>query len=86
MSNVMKICRRLILVSILAAFLGACRTGQSIPPQISLELLADEFTSPVALIDPDDGTHRLFIVDQTGLIWILSEGQRVKEPFLDIRA
>ena len=58
---------------------------QSIPPQVGLELVADGFTSPVALVDPDDGTDRLFVVEQTGLIWILSGGKRSEKPFLDIR-
>jgi glucose/arabinose dehydrogenase len=35
--------------------------------------------------DPKDGSHRLFVVDQTGLIWILSEGNRIEPPFLDLR-
>jgi glucose/arabinose dehydrogenase len=46
--------------------------------------VADGFTSPVALIEPSDGTHRLFVVDQTGVIWILSDGKRIEKPFLDI--
>lgn len=58
---------------------------KSIPPQVGLELVADGFTSPVALVDPDDGTDRLFVVEQTGLIWILSGGKRSEKPFLDIR-
>jgi glucose/arabinose dehydrogenase len=32
-----------------------------------------------------DGSGRLFVVDQTGLIWILAEGQRLEQPFLDLR-
>ena len=55
------------------------------PPQIGLELLADGFTSPVALADPADGTGRLFVVEQTGLIWILSNGKWSEKPFLDLR-
>ena len=54
-------------------------------PRVGLELIADGFTSPVALISPDDGSHRLFVVDQTGLIWILFSGKRLEEPFLDLR-
>jgi glucose/arabinose dehydrogenase len=50
-----------------------------------LEFIQDGFTSPVALIDPQDRSHRLFVVDQTGLIWTLSEGDRIEQPFLDLR-
>ena len=80
----MKRFRNILLTAILVTCLTAC--GQSIPPQIRLELVADGFTSPVALIDPGDGSGRLFLVDQTGLIWILSNGKRVEQPFLDLRA
>jgi len=77
--------RVFLLSCLLAGSLISCGTQQSIPPQVRLELLADGFTSPVALIDPGDGTARLFVVDQTGLIWALSAGERIEKPFLDIR-
>ena len=55
-------------------------------PQVGLELVAEGFTSPIALASPRDGTGRLFIADQVGLIWVLSAGgQRSEEPFLDLR-
>lgn len=79
----MKILINILLVVILVCCLTAC--GQSIPPQIQLELVAEGFTSPVALIDRGDGSGQLFIVDQTGLIWIVSNGDRIERPFLDIR-
>jgi glucose/arabinose dehydrogenase len=50
-----------------------------------LELVADGFTSPVSLIDPAEGTDRLFVAEQTGVIWILSHGKRIEPPFLDLR-
>jgi glucose/arabinose dehydrogenase len=50
-----------------------------------LELIADGFTSPVALLDPADGTGRLFVAEQTGMIWILLNGKRIEQPFLDLR-
>lgn len=56
------------------------------PLRVRLELVADGLTSPVALVDPGDGSARLFVVEQTGLIWIISEGQRLEQPFLDLRA
>jgi glucose/arabinose dehydrogenase len=33
-----------------------------------------------------DGSQRLFVVDQTGMIWILSAGRKLEVPFLDLRA
>jgi len=52
---------------------------------IGLELVADNFTAPIALVSPDDGTGRRFIADQTGIIKILTaDGQVMQEPFLNI--
>ena len=38
------------------------------------------------MIDPGDNSQRLFVVDQVGLVWIISEGKRIEKPFLDLRA
>lgn len=65
--------------------LNGCDLQGTPPLHVKLELVADGFTSPVALVDPKDGSDRLFIVEQTGLIWILSEGQRLEPAFLDLR-
>jgi glucose/arabinose dehydrogenase len=73
------------LLVLLLINLSGCSSQENIPPKLALALVADGFTSPVALIDPEDGSPRLFVVDQTGLIWIISEGQRIEQPFLDIR-
>jgi glucose/arabinose dehydrogenase len=75
----------LFLCGLLLISLGGCNTQGNSIPVVRLELFAEGFTSPVALIDTQDGSHRLFVVDQTGLIWILSEGHRVEQPFLDLR-
>jgi glucose/arabinose dehydrogenase len=52
---------------------------------IGLELVADNLTAPVALVSPEDGTGRRFIVDQIGVIKILTaDGQILQEPFLNL--
>lgn len=54
--------------------------------QIRLDLVAQNFTSPVDLVAPPDGSGRLMIVDQVGLIYILgANGRLQEEPFLDLR-
>jgi glucose/arabinose dehydrogenase len=73
------------LFSLLWISAGGCNTQGNSTPAVRLELIADGFTSPVTLIGPQDGSHRLFVVDQPGLIWILSEGNRLEQPFLDLR-
>jgi glucose/arabinose dehydrogenase len=49
-----------------------------------VELLADGFEQPVQVVDPGDGSGRLFVVEQPGRIRIVDGGQVVPEPFLDI--
>ncbi len=52
---------------------------------IGLETIAQGLTSPIGLAQPDDGTDRLFIVDQIGMIRIvMSDGTLIEEPFLDV--
>ena len=56
-------------------------------PVIALELLAEGLTAPVALAAPDDGTGRLFVVDQIGLIYLIdSTDTLLSTPFLDLRS
>lgn len=53
--------------------------------EIGLRTIADGLTTPVALAQPDDGTDRLFIVQQTGQIRVvLADGTLLDEPFLDV--
>jgi glucose/arabinose dehydrogenase len=52
--------------------------------KVQLELVAEGFPSPVALVDPEDGNDRLFVADQTGLVWIIAKGEKLEQPFLDL--
>lgn len=50
-----------------------------------LQLVTDSLISPVALAEPPDSSHRLFIVDETGKIWIIgSDGKKITTPFIDV--
>jgi glucose/arabinose dehydrogenase len=52
-----------------------------------LRLVADGFTSPVALVSASDGSGRRFVVDQVGLIRVLrADGTLEPAPFLDLRS
>src|SRR6266498_5938462 len=75
----------IFLISLLSFTLNGCSRLENRSPRVGLELVADGYTSPVALIDSKDGSLRLFVVDQTGLIWIISKGERIEKPFLDLR-
>ena len=55
-------------------------------PKLAVELVADGLTAPIDLVSPADGSGRRFVVDQTGLVHILSaDGNPLPTPFLDLR-
>src|SRR4051812_3847601 len=50
-----------------------------------LKLISDKFVSPLGVVDPNDGTKRLFVIDQIGKIWIIfSDGTKSSSPFINI--
>ena len=75
------------LVTLLLA--AGCRP-QPVPANASTFTLlpvATGFASPVALAAPNDGSGRLFIVDQTGVVSVVNAaGQILTTPLLDLRA
>ncbi len=52
--------------------------------RLRLETVASGFSAPVDLVAPDDGSGRLFVVEQTGTVQTLVDGVRSPAPFLDI--
>ena len=54
------------------------------PAGAQLTQVANGFFRPVALTNANDGSDRIFIVEQSGRIWILKDGQILPEPFLNI--
>jgi glucose/arabinose dehydrogenase len=53
------------------------------PNTASWVRVAGDFHRPLALTHAGD--ERLFVVEQEGVIWVLENGERVAEPFLDLR-
>jgi glucose/arabinose dehydrogenase len=54
-------------------------------PQLDVRLVADELVAPLDLTFAPDGSGRRFIVDQTGVVLILTTaGEVLPTPFLDI--
>ncbi len=51
---------------------------------VEFETIATGLTSPIGLVNSGDGSNRLFIVDQTGIINIVENDELKVEPFLDI--
>jgi glucose/arabinose dehydrogenase len=63
------------------------KNGPNPSRDLDLQLLADNFVSPITLVEPPDGSHRLFVVDQVGKIWIIdANGQKLAQPFLEFPA
>jgi glucose/arabinose dehydrogenase len=55
-------------------------------PAISLKKVAGGFAAPMMIATPDDGTGRIFVVDQIGVVKIIDvNGTVLPDPFLDIR-
>jgi glucose/arabinose dehydrogenase len=89
---------RLLLVAALVLTLGGAAPmaqasdepthGRSVPVGgvVGVTLVADGLTSPVKLVEAPDASGRLFIVDQVGLIRVVTAtGELLDEPFLDLR-
>ncbi len=52
-----------------------------------LQLIADSMIAPLVISEPPDGSKRLFVVDETGKIWIIgADGKKLTSPFIDISA
>jgi glucose/arabinose dehydrogenase len=82
---------RLLLAVVAAAAIAAVPSSAAAqaeePPAVGLQSVAEGLTSPVTLTSPGDGSGRLFVVDQAGLIRVLMpDGTLRPEPFLDLRA
>jgi len=79
-------------VLVLAACGSSARTTTAPPPptpppnSVTLTPVVSGFSSPVDLQSTDDGTGRLFVVEQAGTIRILQSGAILPTPFLDIRS
>ncbi len=73
---------------------GGMRITNAIPEKIQkssitidLQPFADGFVSPLGMAAPDDGTGRLFVYDQTGVVQIVSSnGVKMAGNLLDVRA
>jgi glucose/arabinose dehydrogenase/plastocyanin len=52
--------------------------------RIELETVATGLAAPTHLTHAGDGSGRLFIVDQSGPIWIVKDGTLLPTPFLDL--
>lgn len=53
--------------------------------KVDIQLVADNFVSPIGVVASPDNTKRLFVIDQAGKIFIIdSNGTKLTTPFMDI--
>ncbi|XP_063289265.1 HHIP-like protein 1 [Pelobates fuscus] len=65
--------------------LGDMREDEEGCLQLCLQEVANGLRNPVAMVHANDGTHRFFIAEQVGFIWVyLPNGSRVDKPFLNV--
>ena len=51
---------------------------------LRLAVLGDRFDQPLQVVAPPGDRRRAFVVEETGRIWILRNGRRLRRPFLDL--
>jgi glucose/arabinose dehydrogenase len=75
----------LMLLCFSSSLKTAAKTNVTWPNSLNLNLIEDGFIKPVHVTHAGDGSGRLFVVEQTGRIYILLNGDKIVTPFLDIR-
>ena len=79
-----------VLIAVgVAVLLGVAAPAQAQDegPAVGVRQVAEGFTSPVTAVSARDGSGRMFVVDQVGVVRILgADGQLRPEPFLDLRS
>jgi glucose/arabinose dehydrogenase/plastocyanin len=72
---------------------GGTKIDDPIPQRIAkgnitvqLEMVLTGLVSPLGLAAPDDGSGRLFVYDQVGVIHVVTNGVKMATPLLDVRS
>ena len=60
-------------------------SGQNAAPKLKGVVIAEGLVAPVVAVYPEDGTNRLFVAEQRGLIYQVINGKPAPTPFLDIK-
>jgi glucose/arabinose dehydrogenase len=63
---------------------SACAVAQTVPADLSLDLVTDQVTAPIGVRAPHDGSGRLFVLSQAGTISIVKGGTLLPTPFLTL--
>jgi glucose/arabinose dehydrogenase len=85
--------RKLALIVLISGLLSivSLAAAQSLPAappdgtNYRLERVTGSFNRPIYVTHAGDASGRIFIVDQGGRIWVMTDGSLLADPFLDIR-
>ncbi|XP_023565974.1 HHIP-like protein 2 isoform X2 [Octodon degus] len=67
--------------------LGVVAEGPRGCLQLCLVEVANGLRNPVSMVHAGDATHRFFVAEQVGVVWVfLPDGSRLEKPFLDLRS
>ncbi len=53
-------------------------------PVVDVDPIASGLTYPTDLAEPDDGTGRLFVTDQPGVVRVIDDGELLDDPAIDL--
>ena len=53
---------------------------------VELQTVAEGMAAPLSFATPDDNSGRLFVYDQDGRVWVVTSGDRMATPLLDVRS
>ncbi|XP_056297764.1 HHIP-like protein 1 isoform X1 [Pseudoliparis swirei] len=69
----------------LNANLGLVREDPKGCLELCLQEVANGLRNPVAMVHANDGSHRFFVAEQLGYVWVyLANGSRLDRPFLNL--
>ena len=79
----MKTIKSFIQIAIAILFFNSSEAAEGVT--IKLETIAENLVSPIGMACPQDGSGRMFIIEQRGLIYIIGKDKKLNAtPFLDI--
>jgi glucose/arabinose dehydrogenase len=87
MKSLRKFVSLLLVILVIPSMIASAEPeAPPIGMRVRVRPMASGLTSPLTLVESPDGTRRLFIVDQVGLIFIMNQdGNLNPTPFLDLR-
>ena len=72
---------------ILCLSLGLATAGRADFPPLALKAVSlQQIVAPTDIANAGDGSGRLFVCDQSGIVYIIRDGMLLPQPFLDLRA